>query len=201
MAVAAPSFTGFRPEAIQFLADLAANNERAWFQPRKAEYERLLKEPMEELCVALEAAVPRRADIPLHADPARSPVPDLPRHALLEGQVAVQDARRGELRLGRRRRSTPRRADRTPRASMRAAATSTSSRARSTSAAASGTRTRRGSTAFRERVADDSTASATSSRRRRSRTTFGDGRRRRRVAQARPGRLSRRTTRRRTSCG
>ena len=55
MAVIAPSFTGFRPEAIQFLADLTANNERAWFQPRKAEYERLLKEPMEELCVALEA--------------------------------------------------------------------------------------------------------------------------------------------------
>ena len=55
MAVSAPSFTGFRPEAIQFLADLTANNERAWFQPRKAQYERLLKEPMEELCVVLEA--------------------------------------------------------------------------------------------------------------------------------------------------
>jgi uncharacterized protein (DUF2461 family) len=41
------TFSGFRPEAIQFLADLAANNDRAWFQPRKAEYERLLKEPME----------------------------------------------------------------------------------------------------------------------------------------------------------
>jgi uncharacterized protein (TIGR02453 family) len=72
MAVHAPSFTGFRPEAIQFLADLTANNERAWFQPRKAEYERLLKEPMEELCVALEAEF-RGRDIPLHADAARSP--------------------------------------------------------------------------------------------------------------------------------
>jgi uncharacterized protein (TIGR02453 family) len=72
MAVTAPSFTGFRPEAIQFLADLTANNERAWFQPRKAEYERLLKEPMEELCVALEAEF-RSRDIPLHADAARSP--------------------------------------------------------------------------------------------------------------------------------
>src|SRR5262245_30931145 len=49
MAVAAPTFTGFEPEAIQFLADLAANNERGWFQPRKAEYERLLKEPLEQL--------------------------------------------------------------------------------------------------------------------------------------------------------
>ena len=41
MAVAAPTFGGFWPEAIQFLADLAANNDRDWFQPRKAEYERL----------------------------------------------------------------------------------------------------------------------------------------------------------------
>jgi uncharacterized protein (TIGR02453 family) len=72
MAVAAPSFTGFRPEAIQFLADLAANNDRAWFQPRKAEYERLLKTPMEELCVALEAQF-RARDLPLHADATRSP--------------------------------------------------------------------------------------------------------------------------------
>ena len=52
MAVASPAFTGFRPEAIQFLADLASNNDRAWFQPRKAEYERLLKEPLEALITA-----------------------------------------------------------------------------------------------------------------------------------------------------
>ena len=40
MAIATPAFTGFRPEAIDFLAELAQNNDRAWFQPRKAEYER-----------------------------------------------------------------------------------------------------------------------------------------------------------------
>ena len=74
MAVAAsPStFTGFRPEAVEFLAELAANNERAWFQPRKAEYERLLKQPLEALCVAL-ADEFRRRRIPLRADPAKSP--------------------------------------------------------------------------------------------------------------------------------
>jgi len=66
------TFTGFQPEAIQFLADLAANNSRDWFQPRKADHERLLKRPMEELCEALEAQF-RARDIPLHADPARSP--------------------------------------------------------------------------------------------------------------------------------
>ncbi|MDE3162594.1 MAG: DUF2461 domain-containing protein [Acidobacteriota bacterium] len=38
--------TYFRPEALKFLRNLARNNDRAWFQPRKAEYESLLKEPM-----------------------------------------------------------------------------------------------------------------------------------------------------------
>ena len=73
MAVATPAtFTGFRPEAIDFLAELAANNDRAWFQPRKAEYEALLKRPMEELCEALEAEF-RAREIPLHADAVKSP--------------------------------------------------------------------------------------------------------------------------------
>ena len=66
------TFAGFSREAVQFLAELAANNERAWFQPRKAEYERLLKHPLEELCVALGERFAAR-DIPLVADPARSP--------------------------------------------------------------------------------------------------------------------------------
>ncbi len=66
------TFTGFQPEAVQFLADLAANNDRAWFQPRKAEYERLLKGPLEALCVALAERFEAR-ELPLTADPARSP--------------------------------------------------------------------------------------------------------------------------------
>ena len=70
---AAPTtFEGFSPAAIQFLVDLAANNERSWFQPRKAEFERLLKGPLEALCVALGETFARRG-IPLSADPARSP--------------------------------------------------------------------------------------------------------------------------------
>ena len=72
MATATEMFTGFRPEAIQFLADLAENNDRAWFQPRKAEYERLLKGPLEALCVALQDRFEARG-LPLSADPARSP--------------------------------------------------------------------------------------------------------------------------------
>src|SRR4249919_2050989 len=66
------TFTGFRPEAIQFLADLAENNDRAWFTPRKADFERLLKRPLESLCAALDERFRARA-IPLTADPARSP--------------------------------------------------------------------------------------------------------------------------------
>ncbi len=67
-----PPFEGFRPDAIGFLVDLAANNDRAWFTPRKAEYERLLKRPLEALCVALAERFEARG-IPLTADPARSP--------------------------------------------------------------------------------------------------------------------------------
>jgi uncharacterized protein (TIGR02453 family) len=71
MAVATTSFQGFRPDAMDFLAELAANNERNWFQPRKAEYERLLLEPMRALVAALAERFDAR-DIPLQAEPARS---------------------------------------------------------------------------------------------------------------------------------
>jgi uncharacterized protein (TIGR02453 family) len=65
-------FEGFRPEAITFLAELAANNDRTWFTPRKAEYEALLKRPMEALCAALADRFATRG-LPLTADPVRSP--------------------------------------------------------------------------------------------------------------------------------
>jgi uncharacterized protein (TIGR02453 family) len=65
-------FTGFKREAIQFLADLAAHNERAWFQPRKEEYERLLKRPLESLVAAVGERF-RERGIPLGADPAKAP--------------------------------------------------------------------------------------------------------------------------------
>ena len=72
MAAAAPAFTGFTPAAIQFLADLAANNDRAWFQPRKGDYERLLKEPMEAMITALADRLAARG-VPIEADPKRAP--------------------------------------------------------------------------------------------------------------------------------
>jgi len=67
----ATAFAGFQPEALHFLIELALNNDRAWFQPRKAEYERLLKEPLESLCAALGERFEARG-IPLRAD-VRSP--------------------------------------------------------------------------------------------------------------------------------
>jgi len=72
MAVTTSTFTGFRPEAVEFLAELAEHNDRAWFQPRKTEFERLLKQPLEALCGALDDSF-RRHGIPLMADPAKSP--------------------------------------------------------------------------------------------------------------------------------
>jgi len=65
-------FAGFRPEALDFLVELALNNDRSWFGPRKAEYEALLKKPLESLCTALDEEF-RARDLPLAADPARSP--------------------------------------------------------------------------------------------------------------------------------
>ncbi len=71
MAIATSTFHGFPAEAIDFLADLAANNDREWFNPRKADYERLLKGPFEALVGALAERLAAR-DIPLLADPKRS---------------------------------------------------------------------------------------------------------------------------------
>ncbi len=65
-------FNGFSPEAMQFLVDLAFNNERTWFQERKSDYERLLKEPLEALCSDLAVELAARG-VPLRADPKSSP--------------------------------------------------------------------------------------------------------------------------------
>ena len=67
----AARFEGFRAEALDFLIALGLNNDRSWFQPRKSDYEALLKEPLEAFCVALGAELARRG-IPMRAD-ERSP--------------------------------------------------------------------------------------------------------------------------------
>ena len=43
---ASSAFPYFRPEALTFLRNLVRHNDRAWFTPRKAQFEAELKEPM-----------------------------------------------------------------------------------------------------------------------------------------------------------
>ena len=107
------TFTGFRPEAIQFLADLAENNDRAWFTPRKGEYERLLKAPARGVCASRSTSVSGREAS--RSRPTRQvPVPHLPRRPLHQGQVAVQDQRRRRRSVGRWRPDGPGRRERHP---------------------------------------------------------------------------------------
>ena len=42
-------FPGFAPDARQFLRELAANNNRAWFKARKSDYENYVRDPLIEL--------------------------------------------------------------------------------------------------------------------------------------------------------
>jgi uncharacterized protein (TIGR02453 family) len=65
------SFGGFSDRGIQFLRDLAAHNERDWFNPRKEIFKRDLQEPLAQLVLTTTDLL-RKARIPLRADPKRS---------------------------------------------------------------------------------------------------------------------------------
>ena len=54
-------FPGFSPQALTFLRNLKRNNRREWFQPRKPQYEALIKAPMLELTGCLNEALARFA--------------------------------------------------------------------------------------------------------------------------------------------
>lgn len=45
----APPFLGFGPTALSFFAELAANNEKAWFEAERARFEGEVKEPLTRL--------------------------------------------------------------------------------------------------------------------------------------------------------
>ncbi|MDR3744867.1 MAG: DUF2461 domain-containing protein [Acidobacteriaceae bacterium] len=60
--------TYFRPEALKFLRSLARHNDRAWFDPRKAVYEREIKAPMLALVEEVNEALADFA--PEHVRPA-----------------------------------------------------------------------------------------------------------------------------------
>ena len=44
------AFPGFSPKALTFFRQLARNNTREWFQPRKGRYEEVVRTPMLALC-------------------------------------------------------------------------------------------------------------------------------------------------------
>jgi uncharacterized protein (TIGR02453 family) len=58
----------FQPEALKFLRGLAKHNDREWFEPRRAIYERALKEPMlaliDEVTHAMEDFAPEHVRPP-----------------------------------------------------------------------------------------------------------------------------------------
>lgn len=57
------AFPGFTPEALSFLRNLRRNNRSAWFQPRKEQYETLLKVPLLDLACCLSREFARFAPV------------------------------------------------------------------------------------------------------------------------------------------
>jgi uncharacterized protein (TIGR02453 family) len=68
---AAANFTGFPPEGLRFLRDLADNNDPAWFKPRRGDYDALVRGPMVALVAdVLTLAAERR--LPLTGEPEKA---------------------------------------------------------------------------------------------------------------------------------
>lgn len=65
------NFTGFPAEGLQFLRDLAANNDPVWFKPRREAYEALVRGPMVALVADLLTLAAARK-LPLTGDPAKA---------------------------------------------------------------------------------------------------------------------------------
>ncbi len=78
-----PTFSGFRPEALRFLRNLARHNTRDWFERHRAVYETELRDPLralvEEMDVRLAGIAPelvgdpRRSIFRIHRDVRFSP--------------------------------------------------------------------------------------------------------------------------------
>ena len=66
-----PPFPGFRAEGLQFLSDLARNNDRDWFKPRKQTFDDELQWPFRCLVADFARRAPA-AGLPLTGDPKRS---------------------------------------------------------------------------------------------------------------------------------
>ena len=69
---ASTNFPGYPREALPFLTDLAAHNEKPWFEANRTTYETAIKAPTAALIDAVAAAL-RARDLPLEGTPKRSP--------------------------------------------------------------------------------------------------------------------------------
>ncbi len=65
------NFTGFPDAGLRFLRDLAANNDPAWFKPRREEYEAQVRGPMVALVADL-LTLAAAQKLPLTGDPAKA---------------------------------------------------------------------------------------------------------------------------------
>jgi uncharacterized protein (TIGR02453 family) len=68
---AASTFAGYPPDAFVFLRDLAAHNEKPWFEANRPTYDRAVKAPSAVLVTAVAEAL-RARDLPLEGEPKRS---------------------------------------------------------------------------------------------------------------------------------
>ncbi len=69
--MAVTSFAGFSPAALALLRELAHNNDRAWFAPRKERFEHDVHAPMRALVRDASGAL-ARANVPIRGDEKRS---------------------------------------------------------------------------------------------------------------------------------
>lgn len=67
----ATPFQGFKPAATRFFKELAVNQNKAWFNAHKAEYELLVKAPLGALVLAVTDYL-APSNLPLIGDPKRS---------------------------------------------------------------------------------------------------------------------------------
>ncbi len=80
----------FTPATAQFLRDLAANNNKDWFEAHKEDYRSHLLAPLEEMALVLGDTM--RQDRPgIHHRAAPGNFPDLPGYQIFPRQIPVQD--------------------------------------------------------------------------------------------------------------
>ena len=66
------AFSHFPAGSVKFLAALAKNNKREWFQPRKAEFEEVLHRPLLQFAALVNAMLEKEAREYAYPDPAKA---------------------------------------------------------------------------------------------------------------------------------